>query len=783
MENSKSSSGYVKPAFVLGITGNTDPIGYVDNPTPKEEPDPAIAAISEAVFRVLDWVRRHDASSSLILHSGASSPPLATGELPIIVLSSLAPGIDTLVAEATLEYAKARRADVTVRAPLPFPEEIYPEATTFRSPAQRKRFIDLVAKIRAQPSFCEARDLFPVGLHPKIDGDPEKDLTARDANGNRRNLRYRAAGEYVAAYSDLLIAIFDEIHDGFPKKSDRFSPYECGTTAIVHAKRHGLTHNLLPIQNVFDWTDSGAVLHFPIDRQKKAPGETLPPCPRKPVFYQPFDCLPEDCGSDCPPSDPQWQSAGDGILRSLAENMGRLHRESAAISHKIQGSKPLEKLLKKNSDKDNAAHARAIAATKILATAEPHLDFGALARTRSIITEVNYGYEDKVKNHLGTLFVAAAAALAAFQIYGTLDFGDGVDSMVLWKLLALATGIGITGVAWLRYRKFQDNCEEDWQLDSRAIADGLRVQFYWTAAGIEESAASHYLQRQRGELSWIRSAISSVSAPYHRTTGWVRSLSREDTSTLFRALQCGWLGAQREYFDGSRIKFTARKDSISRFGYTLITTGFILLLTNALAATLGSAHLFESARYLLLAGGLLTLVAYAFQWHRQPHPEHPQKKHFWRIFFPDQPTRNPIPPDKWEIYRVVILALPLAAITIGLSFTLFATIASFFGLENPPTDWIASTQALAFAGGGLAHFWAARRFLSENINRYTAMHAFFRGVYDTMDADLEAFEKGEDTIAQIQELLITVGTEALAENAEWLLMHRDRRVEPIVTGA
>jgi hypothetical protein len=47
-------------------------------------------------------------------------------------------------------------------------------------------------------------------------------------------------------------------------------------------------------------------------------------------------------------------------------------------------------------------------------------------------------------------------------------------------------------------------------LEYRALAEGIRVQFFWTVAGLTEAAAEHYLRKQRTELDWIRNALRST---------------------------------------------------------------------------------------------------------------------------------------------------------------------------------------------------------------------------------------------------------------------------------
>jgi len=49
-------------------------------------------------------------------------------------------------------------------------------------------------------------------------------------------------------------------------------------------------------------------------------------------------------------------------------------------------------------------------------------------------------------------------------------------------------------------------------LDYRALAEALRVQFYWRLAGLTESAAASYLRKQVDELRWIRDALRGANA-------------------------------------------------------------------------------------------------------------------------------------------------------------------------------------------------------------------------------------------------------------------------------
>jgi hypothetical protein len=86
-------------------------------------------------------------------------------------------------------------------------------------------------------------------------------------------------------------------------------------------------------------------------------------------------------------------------------------------------------------------------------------------------------------------------------------------------LLVFVLGLGLANWAHRRswHRKY---------LDYRALAEGLRVDFYWEIAGVRrrydgEFAHESFLQRQDAELEWIRAAMRTVgvrlAGPHGRT--------------------------------------------------------------------------------------------------------------------------------------------------------------------------------------------------------------------------------------------------------------------------
>ena len=80
--------------------------------------------------------------------------------------------------------------------------------------------------------------------------------------------------------------------------------------------------------------------------------------------------------------------------------------------------------------------------------------------------------------------------------------------------------------------------EQDYQnkhQDYRALAEALRIQFFWQVADLPDAVVDHYLRKQRGALEWIRSALRSweiESGAHHRPDGDPASLTGQLISWL-----------------------------------------------------------------------------------------------------------------------------------------------------------------------------------------------------------------------------------------------------------
>jgi len=106
---------------------------------------------------------------------------------------------------------------------------------------------------------------------------------------------------------------------------------------------------------------------------------------------------------------------------------------------------------------------------------------------------------------LGSTHVLALLMGIMYIIY-TNVFSDTAFIIAFVMLFALITAIQTYGK------------RQDWQrraLDYRALAEGLRVQYYWAASGVAaepfgKNAYDNFLQMQDADLGWIRNAMRAA---------------------------------------------------------------------------------------------------------------------------------------------------------------------------------------------------------------------------------------------------------------------------------
>lgn len=457
-----------------------------------------------------------------------------------------------------------------------------------------------------------------------------------------------------------------------------------------------------------------------------------------------------------------------------------------------------------------------------------------LAQWRRRITLWNRALDDRIKSLNRWYFRFALVAVVAIQLYENWSIvapgSPAAPDKESWQILSASTAAGLLLLGWACHRLAVGCQLENRQNDTRALAEALRVQFYWTAAGTGASVASTYLVRQRGEVSWIRTALCSLSFPYEKGAIDFAELRRCDQLLFLGGVYHGWIREQLGYFRRCASEFAARQDACERGGKVLIVAGVSLLLAllalNArpqsaasLPAWLAGATLVALVLWLgavlfagpqclfgcltlrgrirriasvgrrlatrLWKGGLATEVsrmrcAGLARWLESTRP------FFWGV--KDRPFLGGLLP--WPFRGVTgPLALGLAVATLAATTCLWLGDSSPISSRLPEAkNLLAITRNLLLASGTLCFAWSQMRFFSENIRRYEASAALFASArrrflhlfcalrHHHAENNATAFAQA---LAEIHSLIHALGLEALAENAEWLMMHRARPHQPV----
>jgi hypothetical protein len=170
------------------------------------------------------------------------------------------------------------------------------------------------------------------------------------------------------------------------------------------------------------------------------------------------------------------------------------------------------------------------------------------------------------------VFLTGLAYISYTDFYSTRLF-----LFMVLGLMVAATGINRMARRGAWHRKY---------LDYRTLAEGLRVQFYWAAAGVTSGnltkfAHDNFLQMQDPELGWIRNVMRVAGTEYDARRG-------SDPAGLRFAVD-EWIGDERSGQLGYFMRRTAdrihRRETTQRIGragiWTSTATLAVLMFVDA----------------------------------------------------------------------------------------------------------------------------------------------------------------------------------------------------------
>lgn len=282
-------------------------------------------------------------------------------------------------------------------------------------------------------------------------------------------------------------------------------------------------------------------------------------------------------------------------------------------------------------------------------------------------------------------------------------------------------------------------------LDYRSLAEALRVQYFWSLGGTGAKAIEHLTPRLREELQWLRLALLGCGGAGETPLASIESL---------RCVQQYWVRDQRGYFQKQSISQRKKVEWNSAYKTALVVSGLVLLVMTMLLKGAhqpgeiisGRESLVGTLQVMLLGFGAF-LVVYGIKRLRVQ-----------------------------EEYR----GIPKAFVGMGAA-AIVGMLVLIFRSEHPVQSaaFLASAilSVLCAVAAGILELHGEHFAFKEHARRYRTMADLFTRA----DEALEPLLIRSD-IPEAHRLLIELGRESLAENAEWFALHRERPIKLLKPG-
>ncbi len=388
------------------------------------------------------------------------------------------------------------------------------------------------AQCRGDLLSDEARQLFDraIARAQVLEVPP---ATHHEPGEDPRDAQYQSAGAVVARYSTLLIAVWDGLS----------SDHRAGTARVVEYRRSGMlrdvTEQMVPANALISAHDNDLLYEIRCSRQSTTYADGA-----RPTFADlGFTGTGVRPGETVP-----------GMLATVLERIAGFNRdmdnfrpqiESRGYRLSLPSPYPIPEHLRYLDDMFRAVD---------WLGGHYHRCFTWTLRLRYV------------------LWAVMTFLLVSFKKESAGLFGMVAITGVLTVFL-----LGVVLVGWAHRRSWHRK-----YLDYRALAEGLRVDFYWEVAGVHrrfdgEFAHESFLQRQDAELEWIRTAMRAVSL---RLAVERRELAPGGFVQAFS----GWIGdddpvngsGQLLYFRRRIHQLERRVHHIERIGRALLFGGLAL---------------------------------------------------------------------------------------------------------------------------------------------------------------------------------------------------------------
>jgi hypothetical protein len=711
---------------------------------------------------------------------------------PKVVVTGAAFGADLIAAEAALRMGE----HWAVAAILPFERSLFEE--DFEAPAERAGDAEWCARyarhagifrrvlgppedrnprvlVRELPKLLD-RNGVPAAPDALTHADPGRDKTLR------RN-HYEQVGQFIAEVATIMIAVMDAGERPAAEEADG------GTARVVAYRRAGRADeigtdvarrsailrcawsSLLSPPAGYIWLIEPSAEH----RTGSYPVAVLPPLTDRSAK----DVYRGQPGLDLAPERRTYvgpiRMVANG-LRTVAAWVRLADRKKPVALRRLRASLVLARGL----DRYHEAQASAADGAHAHATIELNEQRPAgvvLTMARNAISG-NQGLAKKISTRaffgLAALFLLA---IVTFEIFAKF-FPHNAGWLGGYLLFLILIGVVATVARW---RLWQPVAE-----DYRAVAEMLRVQRAWWAAGLRLRVDREHLEGAAQDLAPVREAAKTVIVWTLLRCGWQDPASSVDwahvrgTQTEPRDLHHApspprdWVGSQLWYFNRNAEKREIRAQVMDSASWSLfVASGALGLVLWAWVAFAGVRRFFET-RIDDLGHASVARIG----WDAQPLG--------WFLIFLLAIGFRVLNRDIHKGWPAGVLALASGAIAaLAITSMLVTTHSGIIALTgSEPHEavphaimvWLVFMTALA---GALRYLVERLNIEAEALDYRDARERFERAERElAAGADPQTGAPADQTVAR--ELVRELGCLALKENEAWLKSRRERPLTPVV---
>jgi hypothetical protein len=463
---------------------------------------------------------------------------------PITLLSALADGADRLLAHLALD------SGMRLAVVLPMPTDLYEK--DFDSPSMEE-YQSLIAK---------AEYLTELPIMPSLTSEDIKE------HGIFREQQYAQVGAYIAAHSAILIALWDGVELNLIG----------GTSQVVKFKLEGIPEPFAPPHSELDAPDSGPVYHIVTPR-------SIDPHPAHPFTVHRLY-----------PAGFHSRTEADKAYADVYARMETFNEDA------IRYSEELKEHFRASKEYMFPAHAHHVVehhyrhhrgkkdhrpdlANELPPLLREDLDFYAIADVLS------QRFQKRTKTTIQLLLTFVFFAAFFYELYSGLFQEPAMMGLYLGMFL-----FSFVVYYWAERHGYQTR-----YLDYRALAEGLRVQFFWKLAGVEDSVADFYMRKQRSELDWIRNAIRACMIGNGQPS-INQTLDAEAQRERLKLVLKHWVEDQSKYFAKAAHREHEQLEGHERTITLLFAAALVLAAVQVIAFR-------EHNEFLLLGIGVFPVIA------------------------------------------------------------------------------------------------------------------------------------------------------------------------------